>query len=311
MGDPHPRGKIGWYASPCVLYRFDEVDDRLELLPLAARRALDHAGCRLSREGWGSLPLALREQIVLLGAVRDVDVNQVREAASLATPAGEATEPHGDPPRDHVPADVRAAFGPELPISDAVWSSLGALDRYALWKVASRGRMERMVAAHGEIVGHTAVSTHLAASGGARMVGVGEKPETVRRAVSRTKVTMSAQAFQRLASATVAKGDVIGTARVAGIMASKRTADLIPLCHPVALSRVSVEFELDEAACAVRVTATAEAVDRTGVEMESLVAVSVAALTLYDMLKSIDRGIVIGPTELVEKSGGRTGDFAR
>jgi cyclic pyranopterin phosphate synthase len=293
-----------------VLYRFDEIDDQLELLPLASRRALDLAGIRLSREGWASLPLPLRRQIVTLGANPFVDVELVREAAALANPPAEGTTPLPEPPADAPPAEVRAAFGVEMPLSDAVWIQLSPLDRYALSKVAGRSRPERLRAAYEEIVGTTAVSTHLGARGGARMVDVGQKSETLRRAVSRTEVTMNAEAFERLRSNEVAKGDVLGVARVAGIMAAKRTADLIPLCHPLSLSKLSVDFELDEAARAVRVAGTVEAFDRTGVEMESLVAVSIAALTIYDMLKSVDRGIVIGPTRLVEKSGGRSGDYS-
>ncbi|HEX4335336.1 MAG TPA: cyclic pyranopterin monophosphate synthase MoaC [Polyangiaceae bacterium] len=154
------------------------------------------------------------------------------------------------------------------------------------------------------------MSTHLGPQGGARMVDVGQKATTLRRAVSRTEVTMNAEAYDRLRAHEVAKGDVLGVARVAGIMAGKRTSDLIPLCHPIALSKLTVDFELDDDARAVRVVGTAEALDRTGVEMESLVAVSVAALTIYDMLKSVDRAIVIGPTRLIEKSGGRSGSFA-
>lgn len=293
-----------------VLYRFDEIDERLELLPIASRRALDHAGCRLSREGWSSLPLPLRRELVTLGANPMVDVELVREAAAAATPPGEDIEPVPDPPPDHPPEEIREAYGDALPISDAVWAGLAPLDRYALAKVAGRGRPERLRAAYAEIVGHTAVSTHLGAQGGARMVDVGQKPSSRRRAVSRTEVTMNAEAFDRLRLHEVAKGDVLGVARVAGIMAGKRTAELIPLCHPIALSKLTVEFELDEAALAVRVVGTAEAFDRTGVEMESLVAVSVASLTIYDMLKSLDRAIVIGPTRLVEKSGGRSGDYS-
>jgi cyclic pyranopterin phosphate synthase len=296
--------------SAAVLYRFDEIDEKLELLPLAARRALDHAGRRLSREGWKSLPLPLRTRIVALGARDVVDVDLVREAVGLAQPAAEAMAELGDPPPDRVPAAVREAFGAELPIGDAVWMQLTAFDRYSLEKVASRGRPERLRAAHAEIVGSTAVSTHLGSGGGARMVNVGPKAPSLRRAVSRTEVTMSGEAFERLRSNDVAKGDVLGVARVAGIMAGKRTSDLIPLCHPLALSKLTVEFELDAEARAVKVVGTVEAFDRTGVEMESLVAVSVAALTIYDMLKSVDRGIVIGPTRLVEKSGGRSGDYS-
>jgi len=293
-----------------VLYRFDEVDDRLELLPLASRRALDQAGCRLSREGWSSLPLPLRRQIVALGANAQVDVDLVREAAALANPPPDHTPPFADPPAYSPPDEIREAFGREMPISDAVWMQLSPLDRYALAKVAARSRPERLRAAYEEIIGTTAVSTHLGARGGARMVDVGQKSPTLRRAVSRTEVTMNAEAFERLRTNDVAKGDVLGVARVAGIMAAKRTSELIPLCHPLSLSKLSVEFELDEAARAVRVAGTVEAFDRTGVEMESLVAVSIAALTIYDMLKSVDRAIVIGPTRLVEKSGGRSGDFS-
>jgi cyclic pyranopterin phosphate synthase len=296
--------------SAVVLYRFDGVDESLELLPLATRRALDHAGCRLSREGWGSLPVPLRKQLVTLGANAVVDVDLVREAAAIATPPAEQMEPVDDPPADVPPGELVEAFGGGMPLSAAVWSQLSPLDRYALAKVAGRSSPERLAAAYEEIVGRTAVSTHLGPQGGARMVDVGQKATTLRRAVSRTEVTMNAEAYDRLRAHEVAKGDVLGVARVAGIMAGKRTSDLIPLCHPIALSKLTVDFELDDDARAVRVVGTAEALDRTGVEMESLVAVSVAALTIYDMLKSVDRAIVIGPTRLIEKSGGRSGSFA-
>jgi len=294
-----------------VLYRFDEVDDRLELLPIAARRALDHAGARLSREGWQSLPVEVRKQIVALGAARGVDVDLVREAAQLASPPPDEMEPHFDPAADRMPEDVARALGPSLPVTDAVWSSLTPLDRYALAKVASRGRQDRIAAAYGELIGLTAVSTHVGPEGGARMVDVGEKPATQRRAVSRADLTMNAEAWDKLRSHTVAKGDVIGTARIAGIMAAKRTWELIPMCHPVALSKLTVDFDFDDATRTVGVIGVAEANDRTGVEMESLTAVTIAALTVYDMMKAIDRGIVIGQVRLVEKSGGRSSNFSR
>lgn len=294
-----------------MLYRFDEVDERLELLPIAARRALDHAGARLSRDGWGSLPVAVRKQLVALGAARGVDVDLVREAAQMATPPPDEMEPNFDPPADRMPEEVARALGPSLPVTDAVWSALTPLDRYALAKVASRGRADRIAAAYGEIVGLTAVSTHVGPEGGARMVDVGEKAATQRRAVSRADVTMNAEAWEKLRSHTVAKGDVVGTARIAGIMAAKRTADLIPMCHPIALSKVTVDFEFDDEARSVGIVGVAEATDRTGVEMESLTAVTVAALTVYDMMKGIDRGIVIGQVRLIEKSGGRSSNFTR
>src|SRR6185312_7830659 len=144
-----------------------------------------------------------------------------------------------------------------------------------------------------------------------RMVDVGEKAATPRRAVSRADVTMNAEAWDKLRTHQVAKGDVIGTARVAGIMAAKRTSDLIPMCHPIALSKVTVDFEYDDETRSVGIIGVAEANDRTGVEMESLTAVSIAALTVYDMLKGIDRGIVIGHVRLVEKSGGRSSNYSR
>jgi cyclic pyranopterin phosphate synthase len=109
----------------------------------------------------------------------------------------------------------------------------------------------------------------------------------------------------------VPKGDVLGTARLAGIIAAKKTADLIPLCHPLSLTKVTLELSEDSASSAVRIEARVEAMDRTGVEMEALTAASVAALTIYDMLKAFDRGMQIGPTRLLSKSGGRSGDYAR
>jgi molybdenum cofactor biosynthesis protein MoaC len=294
-----------------VIYGFDEVDERLELLPMAARRALDHAGLRLSREGWGSLSFESRRRLIEAGAERAVDSDLVRQECSRATPAPEAVEPSVDPDGGSVPADISKTLGPDRPLPAATWSALTALDRFALAKAVARGRPERVAAVYDEIVGQTAVSTHLDARGAARMVDVGEKPATLRRAVSRSEVRMSEAAFARLARIDADKGDVIAAARIAGIMGAKRTSDLIPLCHPIALSKVTVDFELDAESSAVRIVATAEAVDRTGVEMESLVAASVAGLTIYDMLKSIDRGMVIGPTTLVEKSGGRSGHYKR
>ncbi|HEY0468396.1 MAG TPA: cyclic pyranopterin monophosphate synthase MoaC [Polyangiaceae bacterium] len=161
------------------------------------------------------------------------------------------------------------------------------------------------------MVGHSAFSTHLGPAGGARMVDVSQKSASHRHAVAESRVSMSADAFARVKTATVPKGDVLGTARLAGIMAAKRTAELIPLCHPLALTKLELTLELDDAASAIGVRATVEAFDRTGVEMEALTAVSVAALTVYDMLKGIDRAMEIGPTRLVAKSGGRSGDFKR
>ena len=149
--------------------------------------------------------------------------------------------------------------------------------------------------------------THLDESGAAHMVDVGVKAATERRAVAGGRITMSAQALNAIRSGNAPKGDVLSTARIAGIMAAKRTADLIPLCHPLALTTVSVEFDWDEAGLSVRVTAATTG--PTGVEMEALTAASVALLTLYDMAKALDRAMILGDIRLLEKSGGRSGDW--
>jgi cyclic pyranopterin phosphate synthase len=142
------------------------------------------------------------------------------------------------------------------------------------------------------------------------MVDVARKPITHRTALAETTVTLSPATFQRLVARDVPKGDVLGIAQTAGIMAAKKTADLIPLCHPIALTRVEVNL-VPHAPHQVHITARVEAHERTGVEMEAMTAVSIAALTLYDMLKGLDKGIILGPTQLVSKSGGKSGDFRR
>ena len=151
--------------------------------------------------------------------------------------------------------------------------------------------------------------THLDSEGRARMVDIGGKEVTQRRAVARARVTMQEETAQALADGTVAKGDVLAVARVAGIQAAKRTSELIPLCHPLMLS--SVQVDLTPGPSWVDIEATAETVDRTGVEMEALTACSVAALTVYDMCKARDRAMQVEALGLVEKSGGRSGDWHR
>lgn len=142
-----------------------------------------------------------------------------------------------------------------------------------------------------------------------RMVDVGEKPKTERIAVATGRVRMSAEALELIRSKSVKKGDVISAARIAGIMAAKHTPDLIPLCHPIGLS--GVEVEVEPVVIGVEIRATVKTVDRTGVEMEALTAVSAAALTVYDMLKSTDRGMTIEGVQLERKSGGRSGVWTR
>ena len=153
--------------------------------------------------------------------------------------------------------------------------------------------------------------THLDESGRARMVNVGEKPVTERTAVAEGAVKMSRGAFDAVAAQTVAKGDVLAVAEVAGTMGAKRTGELIPLCHPLGLDLVEVEARLEPELPGVRVTALAKASGKTGVEMEALTAVAVACLTVYDMVKAIDRGMTIEDVRLVSKTGGTRGDWRR
>jgi len=153
--------------------------------------------------------------------------------------------------------------------------------------------------------------THFDERGGARMVDVSEKGDTVRVAVAAGRVRMNGETFRLVQTGGVKKGDVLGVARVAGIMAAKRTPDLIPLCHVLPLSGVELELQLNEAELAVDITATVRCTGKTGVEMEALTAVSVAALTVYDMCKAVQRDMTIEDIRLLEKSGGISGHFLR
>jgi cyclic pyranopterin phosphate synthase len=153
--------------------------------------------------------------------------------------------------------------------------------------------------------------THLDEAGRARMVDVGAKPVTERRAVARAVVRVSAETAAKVAAGDAPKGDVISVARIAGIQAAKRTAELIPLCHPLPLSFVGVDASITAEAGEIVLTAEARTVGQTGVEMEALTAASVAALTVYDMVKGIERGAEIASVQLVEKSGGRSGHWRR
>ena len=151
--------------------------------------------------------------------------------------------------------------------------------------------------------------THIGASGEAHMVDVGAKDETKRVAVAEGFVVMLPATLAMILEGNARKGDVLGTARIAGIMAAKKTHDLIPLCHPLMLNKVSVEIEPDEALPGLRVTATVSVTGKTGVEMEALTAASVACLTIYDMAKAVDRGMTITGVRVLEKSGGKSGDW--
>lgn len=154
-----------------------------------------------------------------------------------------------------------------------------------------------------------AALTHLGAQGEANMVDVGNKAETVRTAVAEGFVAMRPETLDVILAGDAKKGDVLGTARIAGIMAAKKTHELIPLCHPLLLTRISVDIEPDVALPGLKVTALTRVTGKTGVEMEALSAVSVACLTIYDMAKAVDRAMVISGIRLVEKTGGKSGDY--
>ena len=153
--------------------------------------------------------------------------------------------------------------------------------------------------------------THFNQAGEAAMVDVGGKPVTTRHAIAQGRIRMQAQTLEMIRQGAHGKGDVLGVARVAGIMGAKKTADLIPLCHPLSLTRVAIEFELDDEASAVICRAAAQTNGQTGVEMEALTAVHVALLTIYDMCKAVDRGMLMTDIGLWQKRGGKSGDWRR
>ena len=153
--------------------------------------------------------------------------------------------------------------------------------------------------------------THFNQAGEAHMVDIADKASTARRAIAAGRIVMQAETLDLIRQGKHKKGDVIGVARIAGIMATKRTADLVPMCHPLALTHVAVEFDVDTDANAIECTVTAETAGQTGVEMEALTGVQVSLLTIYDMCKAVDRGMVISDVRLLEKSGGKSGHWKR
>jgi molybdenum cofactor biosynthesis protein MoaC len=291
-----------------VIYAFEELDETLDLVPLAAHRALDLAGCKVELTAWRAAPRSARHALTQAGAAASVDAASVRRALSEASLAFEEVEPVVEPLAAAVPRELLPVLGHV--VGDATWSSLSALDRYALAKVAEEGPSDGLNRALSEIVilPEPRRLSHLSARGEAHMVDVSGKRETLRRAVARGRVRMLAETAERLRSGSAPKGDVLAVARIAGIQAAKRTPELIPLCHIVRLTRVTVDLHLEPEG--VRIEAAAEAFDRTGVEMEALVAASTAALTIYDMLKGIDRGMTL-EIALEEKTGGTSGTWTR
>ena len=451
------------------LFSFEDIQHDLALLPIAARRALDRSGLRLSLQGWRSLRLEDRYRVASAGEDDMVDTALIAAVSKKATPKPQRIDPVADPDANEPPTALSTALGPERIIEPRVWSRLRALDRYALthehWRSVARSDPGRLAAAYEAIVTRQAmnmtggvrfasappagarapgpswlppdfrpgrysetptspgydvtprapevrsqspsgssrrgtippgprsptgpkvtrnstapraapfptpvisssgndpradppeptdhdndhtdvtmrdvptgrrewdpgsgrreldpnfgefhyldpeeISSHLTPEGDVHMVDVGPKPQTLRRAVAFGQVRMKPETVDCILRGDAPKGEVFATARLAGIMAAKRTPELIPLCHVVALTSVTVQIDADVLGGTVGVTAIAQAFDRTGVEMEALVAASVSCLTIYDMMKGIDRAMVIAEVKLIEKSGGRTGTFRR
>jgi cyclic pyranopterin phosphate synthase len=289
-----------------LVYAF-ESDDSLSTMPLSARRTLDVLGRKLALQGWLSLSLDARTRIARAGVADEVE-RGVLQALEGATPAAANIEAVPDPDLTHPPPELVAALGATRPLHDTAWNALRPIDRYALVKCAHRP--DKLARAYDAIVGST-VLTHLTGEGAAHMVDVGAKAETRRRAVASGRVRTTRAVVEAVVSGAVPKGDVLAVARVAGFMAAKKTADLIPLCHPVRVTSAVIDIEPDATREELRVTATVEALDRTGVEMEAIVAVSVTCLTIYDMIKSADRWATVEAVRLEAKSGGKSGDVRR
>jgi cyclic pyranopterin monophosphate synthase len=292
-------------ATPGV-YSFERIDPGLPLIPLAARRVLDGLGRKLSLRGWLSLSLEDRCRLVRAGTAELVDLSTA-EIVDRATPASAPIPTAAEPNPSSIPGELAHALGPSRPLDEARWNSLRPLDRYVLVKCAAKP--ERFALAYEAIV--TPPLSHLTTAGEARMVDIGSKTENARRAVASARVRTTRGVVETVMTGSAPKGDVLAAARIAGISAAKRTAELIPLCHPVRTTRACIDFEADAEHGELRVRATIEAVDRTGVEMEAMMAASVASLTLYDMIKSADRWATIDALRLDMKSGGNSGDLAR
>ncbi len=417
--------------APSAVYPFEDVGESLSLLPLAARRALDASGFRLSLEAYQALTVPQREALALAGAEDLVDATAVERVVRRASPPATRIKPVSDPDPLTPPEQLNHALGAKRAVSPAQWTKLRALDRFALVHVLRRsiahndpgrleaaaafilrakkgssGKQRQLAAARAEqdaarhreadrererhrerpaeapsprgagswrppaeepalsfelaeragygrdearhdrsdgarpgtrssappprsplatagldgpfaspppaAVGPAGfVSGHLNAAGEVTMVDVGAKAITHRRATATGIVRMRPDTATRLTRHDTPKGEVLATARVAGVMAAKKTSELIPLCHPIGLTRVELLIDVEAATGIVTVSCVAEAHDRTGVEMEALTAVSIACLTIYDMLKGIDKELTIDEIRLISKSGGRPGTHER
>ncbi len=288
------------------VYGFEAIDETLPYIPLAVRRVLDALGRKLSLEGWLSLSLVERRSLVRAGTDERIGA----DAAAIldrAAPIPARMDAVAEPPAAAPSAELVAALGSARPL-EVPWPTRRPLARYAQAKCVAKP--EKLARAYDEIVRGARLS-HVTSAGDAHMVDVGSKSATARRAVATACVRTTRAVIEAIAAGGMAKGDVLAVARVAGILAAKRTPELIPLCHPVQTTGAAVDFDPDATRGELRVRATVEAIDRTGVEMEAMVAASVASLTIYDMIKSADRWAIVDAVRLEAKSGGKSGDVTR
>jgi cyclic pyranopterin phosphate synthase len=309
-----------------TVYTFEAIGAELDFPPLAACRALYAAGVRLEIESWRRLPITDRKRLARLGAADVIDIDKVRAVAWTVPYASEDAVAEPDPER--VPATLSRALPKGQTIPDTTWRAMTPLARFALVSVASAApsildralaeiifapdsRRTRITPTLPAVVAVTStgrLSSHLTNAGEVHMVDVGAKGVTERTAVARARVHMAEATFRRLERGDTPKGEVLATARIAGIQAAKRTWELIPLCHPISLTRIEIMIALEDGG--VTIAAECDASDRTGVEMEAMVAASTAALTIYDMLKGLDRSMRL-EVQLMKKVGGKSGTWTR
>jgi molybdenum cofactor biosynthesis protein MoaC len=295
--DPYQVLESRWIGADCILLIMAALSDAeaAELTAAAADLGLD---VLVEVHDGGELDRALRVPARLIG------INN-RNLKTLETDLRTAEELAPEVPPDRI---VVAESGIRRPED---LDRLAAAGARCFLVGESLMRERNVAAATRRLLGATASSgfTHLDAEGRARMVDISDKDETDRVAVAGARVVMRPETLERIRSGDVVKGDVLAVARLAGIMAAKRTAELIPLCHPLALTSVKVDLECAPEHSAVEITATCRLRGRTGVEMEALTAASVAALTVYDMCKAVDRGMIVTDLRLLRKSGGKSGNW--
>jgi cyclic pyranopterin phosphate synthase len=361
-----------------AVYPFEGILPDLDAPPIAARRAIDHTGLRLTLEGWRSLSLEERQKLTVAGVPERVDVETVALSLRRANPGPQRVSPIPDPDPFSPPEALVRALEPARTLDAKRWSRLRSLDRYALLHTYRRAVARSAFSTLTEVVdmvllasnrppssstappppvsyrppgyysavtassettnlGSTTRSSvppppvvfsspasspgpssaggsslaNLRPGGEVHMADIASKPKTERRAVATGCVRLRPEALAQFLGRETPKGEVFATSRIAAIIAAKRTHELIPLSHPVAMTHVEVDIQVNVQSSTVHVTVAVGAYDRTGVETEAMVAVSIGCLAIYDMLKGVDREAVVSEVKLLEKSSTRSGDSRR